>query len=197
MHVAVLGAGVIGVTTAYYLSERGHSATILDRASEVASGASGRNGGQLSYSFTDAMASPALLGKMPAIMTGLNPAFYVRSSIDPDLVRWGLAFLGQCTTSKHRKNTLEILQLALRSGELMTELRSRTSVEFSHRRAGKLVTSVFSPPMMPAIPISRSASQIMRASSGIVRSFESSVVKELPVLALRTMMLLPLKVSAS
>lgn len=139
MHVAVLGAGVIGVTTAYYLSERGHSVTIVDRADDVADGASGGNGGQLSYSFTDAMASPALLGKMPRIMAGLNPAFYVRPPINPDLIRWGLAFLNQCTTAKNRKNTLEILQLALRSGELMTELRARTSVAFSHRRAGKLV----------------------------------------------------------
>ena len=139
MHVAVLGAGVIGVTTAYYLSERGHSVTIVDRADDVASGASGRNGGQLSYSFTDAMASPALLSKLPRIIAGLNPAFYVRPPITPDLVRWGLAFLNQCTTAKNRKNTLEILQLALRSGALMTELRNRTSVEFSHRRAGKLV----------------------------------------------------------
>jgi D-amino-acid dehydrogenase len=85
------------------------------------------------------MASPSLLGKMPRILAGLNPAFYVRPPINPDLIRWGLAFLNQCTTAKNRKNTLEILQLALRSGELMTELRNRTSVEFSHRRAGKLV----------------------------------------------------------
>lgn len=139
MRIAVLGAGVIGVTTAYYLSERGHSVTVIDRADDIASGASGRNGGQLSYSFTDAMASPALLGKMPKIVAGLNPAFYFRPPIDLDLIRWGLAFLNQCTTTKNQKNTLKILQLALRSGELMTELRSKTSVEFSHRRAGKLV----------------------------------------------------------
>jgi D-amino-acid dehydrogenase len=139
MHIAVLGAGVIGVTTAYYLSERGHSVTIVDRADDVASGASGGNGGQLSYSFTDAMASPALLGKIPRIMAGLNPAFYMRAPVNRDLIRWGLAFLNQCTWAKHRKNTLEILQLAMRSGELMTELRTRTSVKFSHRRAGKLV----------------------------------------------------------
>ena len=118
MRIAVLGAGVIGVTTAYYLSERGHSVTIIDRADDIASGASGRNGGQLSYSFTDAMAIPALLGKMPRIVAGLNPAFYFRPPIDLDLIRWGLAFLSQCTTTKNQKNTLKILQLALRSGEL-------------------------------------------------------------------------------
>ena len=52
MHVVVLGAGVVGVTTAYYLTERGHSVTVVDRADSVAAGASAANGGQLSYSFT-------------------------------------------------------------------------------------------------------------------------------------------------
>jgi len=139
MHVAVLGAGVIGVTTAYYLSERGHSVTVVDRADEVAAGASGGNGGQLSYSFTDAMASPALLPKFAGMVAGFNPAFQVRPPINPQLLRWGLAFLSQCTTAKNRKNTIAILQLALRSGELMNHLRARTSLEFSHRTAGKLV----------------------------------------------------------
>ena len=82
MHVVVLGAGVVGVTTAYYLTERGHSVTVVDRADSVAAGASAGNGGQLSYSFTDAMASPALLPKIPKMMTGLDPAFYVRPPIN-------------------------------------------------------------------------------------------------------------------
>jgi D-amino-acid dehydrogenase len=139
MHVVVLGAGVIGVTTAYYLSERGHSVTLVDRGDTVASGASGGNGAQLSYSFTDAMASPALLSKFPGMIAGLNPAFHVRPPINPSFIRWSLAFLSQCTHTKNKKNTTEILQLALRSGELMTRIRADTSVQFSHRRAGKLV----------------------------------------------------------
>lgn len=139
MHVVVLGAGVIGVTTAYYLSELGHTVTVVDSAQELASGASGGNGGQLSYSFTDAMASPALLLKMPGIAAGLNPAFHMRPPLKPELIRWGLAFLNQCTKRKHQKNTIAVLQLALRSGVLMQELQSRTSLDFSYRQAGKLV----------------------------------------------------------
>ncbi len=81
MHVVVLGAGVVGVTTAYYLVERGHTVTVVDQADEVASGASGGNGGQLSYSFTDAMASPALLAKLPRVISGLDPAFCMRPPI--------------------------------------------------------------------------------------------------------------------
>ena len=58
MRVAVLGAGVIGVSTAYYLAERGHSVTLIDSAASVASATSMANGAQLSYSYTDAMARP-------------------------------------------------------------------------------------------------------------------------------------------
>ena len=139
MHVVVLGAGVVGVTTAYYLSERGHRVTLVDRADTVASGASEGNGGQLSYSFTDAMASPALLSKIPRIMTGLDPAFFVRPTVNSQLVCWGQAFLRQCSSHHNRQNTTAVLQLALRSSALMAELRSQTGLEFSFRQAGKLV----------------------------------------------------------
>jgi D-amino-acid dehydrogenase len=111
----------------------------VDRAGEVASGASGGNGGQLSYSFTDAMASPALLAKLPAILAGRNPAFYTQPSISPQMIRWGLAFLSQCTRRKFRENSLAVLRLALRSGVLIKELHANAGLEFSYRRAGKLV----------------------------------------------------------
>ena len=139
MHVVVLGAGVVGVTTAYYLSERGHRVTVVDRADSVAAGASAGNGGQLSYSFTDAMASPALLSKIPKIMIGLDPAFYVRPPLNTQLVCWGQAFLRQCSNHQNRQNTTAILQMALRSDNLMAELRKQTLLEFSFRQAGKLV----------------------------------------------------------
>jgi len=153
MHVAVLGAGVIGVTTAYYLSEHGHTVTVVDRADTLASGASGGNGGQLSYSFTDAMASPALLSKLPGMVVGQNPAFHVRPPVNSQLIRWGLDFLGQCTAKKNQENTLAILQLALRSGVLIKELQTRTSVKFSHRRAGKLVMQDSQAAMAEAIKV--------------------------------------------
>jgi D-amino-acid dehydrogenase len=85
------------------------------------------------------MASPALLSKMPGIALGRNPAFLMRPPLNTQLLRWGLSFLGQCRTGKFRENSLAVLKLALRSGQLTEELRTRTGVEFSWRRAGKLV----------------------------------------------------------
>jgi D-amino-acid dehydrogenase len=63
----------------------------------------------------------------------------MRAPLNSQLIRWGLAFLSQCNTECYRKNTMAVLQLSMRSAALMTDLQSRTSVEFSYRRAGKLV----------------------------------------------------------
>lgn len=139
MRVAVLGAGVVGVTTAYFLAERGHSVTVIDRANEVASAASAANGGQLSYSFTDSLANPSLLKKLPKILLGHDPAFRIRPRVDTHLTSWGIAFLRQCTTRRSRENTVAALDIAMRSDRLLSEIIRKVPIEFSHRNAGKLV----------------------------------------------------------
>ena len=137
MRVVVLGAGVVGVTTAYYLSQLGCEVIVVDRASEPGDGASFGNAGQLSYSFTDALAKPAFLAHLPAMIFGLDRGSKVRLS--PELVPWGLRFLSQCTSARARENTLAVLELALRSAELMDELQEQLPFDFAHRNAGKLV----------------------------------------------------------
>lgn len=137
MHVVVIGAGVIGVTTAYYLSELGCKVTVIDREDEVADGASHANGGQLSYSFTDALAKPEFVAKIPALLAGRDHGSRMR--LAPSLIPWGARFLSQCTTSRAKKNTIAVLKTAMRSAQLMNELRSALPIEFSHRSAGKLV----------------------------------------------------------
>ena len=137
MHVVVVGAGVIGVTTAYYLSELGCQVTVVESASSVADGASYANAGQLSYSFTDALAKPQFIARIPGIVAGRDRAYRVRLS--PDLVPWGLRFLSQCTSRRSEENTVAVLQTAMRSEMLMQELRKCLPFEFSYQSAGKLV----------------------------------------------------------
>jgi len=137
MHVVVIGAGVIGVTTAYYLSQAGCQVTVIDRATEVADGASHANGGQLSYSFTDALAKPEFVAKIPALLAGRDSGSKMR--LAPALLPWGARFLTQCTSNRARNNTVAVLKTALRSAELMAELKQRLQFDFSHRAAGKLV----------------------------------------------------------
>jgi len=137
MHVVVLGAGVVGVTTAYYLSQQGCKVTVVDRASEVGDGASFANAGQLSYSFTDALAKPEFLAQLPALILGRDEGVQVRLS--PKLVAWGTRFVGQCTKKHARENTLAVLKIAMRSAGLLAELRETLPFDFWHRQAGKLV----------------------------------------------------------
>jgi D-amino-acid dehydrogenase len=137
MHVVVIGAGVIGVTTAYYLSQAGCEVTVIDRETEAADGTSHANGGQLSYSFTDALAKPEFVTKIPALLAGRDDGSKMR--LAPALLPWGLRFLSQCTSNRARNNTLAVLKTALRSAGLMQELKQKLPIDFSHRTAGKLV----------------------------------------------------------
>ncbi len=139
MHVAVLGAGVAGVTTAYYLAESGHCVTVIERASAVAMATSHANGGQLSYSYTDSLANPEFLPKIPSLLLGLDPAIRVRVIRNFSMFPWGLRFLTQCTRARARENTLAVLKIALRSATLMEELRRKTPLDFAHKEVGKLV----------------------------------------------------------
>lgn len=139
MHIAVLGAGVVGVTTAYYLAEAGHDVTILDREPEIAQSCSLGNGAQLSYSYVDAMASPAFLAKMPGLLAGIDRAIRVRPPVNKDLMRWGFSFLGQCSSDKATRNTIANLAMARRSKHLLDDLRPKLNGDFGHKANGKLV----------------------------------------------------------
>ncbi len=139
MHVVVLGAGVVGVCTAYYLTRKGHRVTLVDAAATVAAGASHANGGQLSYSFSDAMAQPAFLRTLPHTLLGKDPAIRIGRLTDTALLGFGARFIAQCTPARARRNSTRMLKLALHSSALLDELQRATQIEFSHRRAGKLV----------------------------------------------------------
>lgn len=137
MRVAVLGAGVTGITTAWALARAGASVVVVDREDEVANGTSHANAAQLSYSFVDSLATPDFLPEIPGILLGRDLGAKVRLSTE--VIRWGLAFVGQCRSKRSRATTIELLQLAHASADLLGELLGETSIEFDYRRAGKVV----------------------------------------------------------
>jgi D-amino-acid dehydrogenase len=137
--VLVLGAGVVGVATAEALVRRGLSVTLVDRATGPGQGASFANGGQLSYSYTDALASPSLLKRLPGILAATDPAFRVALRFDPAYLRWCLAFFAHGSAGRFAANSLEGLAIALRSRALMEELLARHPIDFAHRVPGKLL----------------------------------------------------------
>ncbi len=134
----VIGAGVVGVATAYAFARRGVAVTLVERREGPGLETSHANGAQLSYLYTDALANPALLSQMPRLALGLVPAFRMRSRLDLDYLRWIAAFLSNCTPERFRTNTLATLRLGLESRIAMEELASAHALDFGLRTAGKM-----------------------------------------------------------
>ena len=136
--VAVIGAGVVGITTAYALARRGLQVALVERGQGPALGTSFANGAQLSYAYTDAMAGPALWKQLPGMLMGGDAAFRARASADPHYWRWGLAFLRNATAHRLQRNTLATLELALESRAAMAALLAHHPLAFDHAVSGKL-----------------------------------------------------------
>lgn len=135
----VIGAGVVGMATALTLADRGHRVTIVERADEPGRGTSFANGAQLSYSYTDALASPATLAQFPRLLLARDPAFRFHPSLDPDFLRWTLAFLRNSSAGRFRRNTLEGLALAIQSRSALHALARRHGIDFAHGTPGKII----------------------------------------------------------
>lgn len=137
--VVIVGAGVVGMATALTLADRGHRVTVIEGAVEAGRGTSFANGAQLSYAYTDALASPATLAQMPRLLLARDPALRLHPSLDPDFLRWGLAFLKNGSAAHFRRNTLEGLALAIQSRRALHALARRHGLDFAHGTPGKII----------------------------------------------------------
>jgi D-amino-acid dehydrogenase len=134
--ILVLGAGIIGCTTAHALARRGHKVTLVDRHPGPALGASCANGAQLSYAYVDALASPKLLAQLPRLIAGADPLFKVHLSARPEFLRWGTEFVA--AAASQQAATLATLKLALESQAAMAALLDRHDIAFDYAVAGKM-----------------------------------------------------------
>jgi D-amino-acid dehydrogenase len=140
MEVLVLGAGVIGLTTAYYLNAAGHRVTVVDRHAEVAQETSYANGAQLSYSYVAPLAGPGVLGKVPGWLADGDAPMRFRPSLDPHQWRWCLQFARACNSRQSASSTQKLLELSFLSRTLMHRLiADEPSLDFNYVRSGKLV----------------------------------------------------------
>ncbi|QDX27852.1 FAD-dependent oxidoreductase [Sphingomonas suaedae] len=136
--VIVLGAGVVGMATALTLADRGHRVTVIDAAQGPGLGTSFANGAQLSYAYTDALASPATVAQVPRLLLGLDNALRFHLRLDPDFLMWSLAFLRNGSAARFRRNTIAGLELAARSRVALQALTARHGLDYGHGVPGKI-----------------------------------------------------------
>lgn len=138
MHVCVLGAGIVGLATAWQLERQGHQVTVIDRAAPGA-GASGGNGAQLSYSYVQPLADPSIWKQLPKLLLSPTSPLKLRPQLDPLQWRWGMEFLAACNAGTSRDTTARLLALAASSRTQFEAMRSDIAPDCDFSATGKLV----------------------------------------------------------
>ena len=138
MRILIIGAGLEGIASAWYLARDGHEVTVVERREGPALETSHANGGQISVSHPEPWANPQApmqvlrwLGQEDAPLLFRLPAEWARW-------RWGLSFLRNCTAGRSKRNTLAIAKLAAHSLECLRELRQETGIRYDCETRGVL-----------------------------------------------------------
>ena len=134
--VLVLGAGILGVHTAYFLRQRGYEVTVIDRQPGPALETSFANGSQISVSQSDPWASPHAPFKILKWLGKEDAPLLFRLRMDVTQWRWGLRFLYECLPSRAEHNTLQAMRLSEYSRRTLQMLRKETSIQYDHAEAG-------------------------------------------------------------
>lgn len=138
MKVLVLGAGVIGVTTSYYLAKAGHEVTVIDRQPGPALETSFGNAGEVSPGYASPWAGPGVPKKaLGWIMDKYGP-LVVRPQADPHQWRWMLQMLRNCTGARYALNKSRMVGIAEYSRDLLRMLRADTGIAYDERSQGTL-----------------------------------------------------------
>jgi D-amino-acid dehydrogenase len=138
MKTLVLGAGVIGVTSAYYLALAGHEVTVIDRHPGAALETSFANGGQISPSHAEPWAGPDTPGQIFRWFCRQDAPFRFRLQSDPGFLSWCISFLINCRTSRSAVHGARMLRLALYSRDCLSQLRDETSISYQAQQKGIL-----------------------------------------------------------
>lgn len=138
MRILVLGAGVVGTASAWYLARDGHEVTVVDRQPGAGLETSFANGGQISVSHAEPWANPHVLPKALKWMGREDAPLLFRWRLDPALWRWTLRFLLECLPSHTRANTRAIVALGLYSRARLQALRHEIGFDYDHLERGIL-----------------------------------------------------------
>jgi len=138
MRVIVLGAGLLGVTSAYFLSQLGHEVTVIDRQGTPGAETSFANGGQISVSHAEPWANPSAPLKVLQWLGKEDAPLLFRLRADMRQWLWGLSFLRNCTPARTRHNIEQIVRLGTYSRDTLQQLRAATGIQYDQRTQGIL-----------------------------------------------------------
>ena len=138
MNVVVLGAGVIGVASAWFLREAGHDVRVLDRHATAGMETSFANGGQISVGHAGPWANPGAVRQILKWLGREDAPLLFRLRADPQQWLWGLRFLAECVPGRNRANAVQLLRLGLYSRATLRALRASTGIEYDHLERGIL-----------------------------------------------------------
>ncbi|MCB5191617.1 D-amino acid dehydrogenase [Methylobacillus arboreus] len=138
MHIIVMGSGVIGVTTAWYLAQAGHAVTVLDRQPGPALETSFANAGQVSPGYSSPWAAPGVPLKAIKWMLRRHAPLFIKPDGTWQQLRWMWQLLQNCTAARYEQNKARMVRLAEYSRDCLDQLRSDTGIEYEGRQRGTL-----------------------------------------------------------
>jgi D-amino-acid dehydrogenase len=138
MKTIVLGAGIIGTTTAYYLAKAGHEVHVVDRQSDVAMETSFANGGVLHTSEAEPWSQPGMPRKVLSWMGKSNAPMLLHVSALPSIWRWGLSFMRNCSLERYRFAAGVNLRLALHTLAEIKKVRAEAAFPYDLSEKGTL-----------------------------------------------------------
>ena len=138
MRVLVLGAGVIGVTCAWFLRQAGHDVTVIERQGGAGRETSFANGGQISVSHAEPWANPGAPRKVLKWLGREDAPLLFRPRLSAEQWGWGLAFLRECRAARAAQNTRELVALGLYSRAILKQLRAEIGLDYPHSERGIL-----------------------------------------------------------
>ena len=138
MKVVVMGAGVIGVTTAYYLAKQGAEVVVIDRQTGPGLETSYANAGQLSYGMTSPWAAPGIPVKAIKWLFMKRRPLFIWPLISPTMWKWCVQMLQNCTEENYAINKGRMVRVSSYSRDVMPELIAETGIKYDGREQGTL-----------------------------------------------------------
>jgi D-amino-acid dehydrogenase len=137
-NIGIIGSGVIGLSSAYYLQKSGHQVTLFDQ-SDLKDGCSVGNAGMIVPSHLIPLAAPGMIAKGIRWMFNSSSPFFVRPRWDTDLFKWGFQFYKSATKAHVEKSAITLKEISLLSKAMYEQLTNELPVDFGYCERGLLM----------------------------------------------------------